>query len=1018
MTRSTFFLFVFFSLACCIATAQEKTIVLKHITPSEGLSDNQVTCMLRDKLGFMWIGTKDGLNRYDGREFYVFKHDPADSSSLCGNSIKCLELDGDSLLWIGTSNKGFCSYDYKTGRFKSYNKNNLDLNSERINDLTYDKYKNQIWIAQNHNGLQVFNLKNKIIDRNKKLISDNTYYDVEMKDSVPYFAGIIESLKRVENIGKFRTPVGKIAQTINKILISKNGSIWCGAWDNGLHEFDTNTKRLNTYFFDGTDSLKQSGDEIISLVEDENNTLWCGTKTSGIHFFDLETKTFIEKVKFSIPVISRINNLYRDDVNRIWIATETGLFVYDPLQNQFDVVSLPIPPHIASCKVNGRVISQGGKEFVITTCGLFYKDQSSTEYVFKEITYRNENQELYSIFSDADKKIYIGTNRTVFLLDTVTLELNTLPSSKKTLSHGFYFIGGSRVNSIVRIKHNNVSLIAASLYGHCVSLFDPERKNIYYLLRDTTLTGTFLDNLSRKLFMDSKNNFWICGASNGITKVLIPEKIRFNNYPFEDTLVRVLYVDNRDWGNAVSGVLKRVNNVYDIIENTDGSYWLTTQGDGLVKFFPASDTLPFISYANNLKSLQGMTRDQAGNLWIISSTGLLHYATSSGIYKLYDKKSGIPESLSGYFFQDGTENISAGFDGGFITFNPKNILSDAEKPRVFISRLWVMDAEADSLLLSPVKLNHNNNFLKFYISANCFSNSDQVTYMYWLEGIDSDWRNNQNNPLITYTNLPHGNFNLKVKAVNSSGIESEVIFLPVEIIPPFYKRWYFYLIVAAITVSLVFALYKIRINHVLKVQEVRNKIARDLHDDIGSTLGSIHLYSQIANKKLNGEKPEDVKSILEKIESSSSEIIDKTGDAVWAVKASNDTLKNLILRMESYAASLLGAAGIQFNIEYDERIAGMKLEMTERKNIFLIFKEATHNIVKYAGCTEVNIVIKKSADKLVISISDNGKGSIANGMNPYNGNGIKNMKSRAEEMKGNFQITSQEGKGTTINLEI
>ena len=997
---------------------QQKTIALKHISSENGLSDNNVTCVIRDHLGFLWIGTKDGLNRYDGREFYVFKHDPADSNSLCGNSIKCLELDGDSLLWIGTSNKGFCSYDYKTGKFKTYNKNNIELYSDRINDLKYDKFKNKLWIAQNHSGLQVLDLKSKLIDSKNKLISTNTYYDVELKDSVPYFAGIIESLKRIENIGKFKTKVGKIAQTINKIYISKNRTIWCGAWDNGLHEFDANTNRLNTWLFDGTDTLKQSGDEIISLVEDENNILWCGTKTSGIHFFDLKSRSFTNAIKFSIPVISRINFLYRDDFNRIWIATETGIFVYDPLQNQFDVVNLPVPDQISSCNVNGRWITNGGKEIVITTCGLFYKIQPGPDYLFKEIIYRNEKQELYSIFSDPDKNIYIGTNRTVFRLDTITFELRTLPANKKTLRHGFYFMGGTRVNSIIRIKHNGVPLIAASFYGHFPCLIDPERKNIYYLLRDSTLTGTYLDNLSRKLFMDSKNNFWICGASNGITKVLIPEKIQFSNYPVEDTLVHEIYIDNKDWGSAVSGNLKGVNSAYDIIENPDGSYWLSTQGDGLVKFFPASDTLPFVSYAGNLKSLQGMTRDQVGNLWIISSTGLLHYNVSSGMYQLYDRKSGIPESLSGYFFQDGTENISAGYDRGFITFNAKNILSDREKPRVSISRLWVMDAEADSFLFSNVKLNHNNNFLKFYVSSNCLSNNDQVTYWYLLEGIDNDWRDNQNNPLITYTNLPHGNFRLKVKAVNSSGIESEVIFLPIEIIPPFHKRWYFYLMLLVIFVSLIYVLYKIRINQVLMVQEVRNKIARDLHDDIGSTLGSIHLYSQIANKKLDEENPDTVKAILEKIQSSSGEIIEKTGDAVWAVKAANDSVGNLILRMESYAASLLGAAGIRFNIDYDESICNAKLEMTQRKNIFLVYKEALHNIIKYAACTDVNIEIRKSADKLLIRISDNGKGFNTNDINPHNGNGIRNMKSRAEEINGTFHIASQPGNGTIIDFEV
>ena len=122
--------------------------------------------------------------------------------------------------------------------------------------------------------------------------------------------------------------------------------------------------------------------------------------------------------------------------------------------------------------------------------------------------------------------------------------------------------------------------------------------------------------------------------------------------------------------------------------------------------------------------------------------------------------------------------------------------------------------------------------------------------------------------------------------------------------------------------------------------------------------------------------------------------------------------------MEGYSASILGATNIQFNIEYDERITEMKLEMTERKNIFLIYKEAIHNIIKYANCTEVNISIKKNADKLYVSISDNGSGFISDELKSYNGNGIKNMKSRASEIKGSIEITSFPGKGTIIELTV
>lgn len=1021
------FLFTFYMLLSLPGFGQQKTFVLKQYTSQNGLSDNQVTCMIHDPLGFLWIGTRDGLNRFDGRDFYIFKHIENDSNSVCGNIISCLEMDSDSLLWIGTASSGMCSYDFRSGKFKTYNSSNSELNTNNVNAIAFDKSRNCLWIGLNNAGLQLFDLKNKSIDAKHKLISMNTYYDILVCDTVPYFAGIIESLKRLGKIGKDRTTRMDTAQTINKIYLATDGNLWCGAWDNGLHQFNADTKRQATYFFDGGNKLKTSGDEIISLVEDENKILWCGTKSSGIHLFDLKAKVFTSKFKFSNPVTSRINNLHRDKQNRIWIASETGLYVYDPLQNQFEITRLPVPSTFNSCKVNDRIILESGKEFIATTCGLFYKRMPNENYSHKDFYYRNERQELTSIFMDDNKTIYIGTNRALFILDTITIEIISPKVNPLATKHKSFFVGASRANSITKVYHKDVPLIATSLYGNYIQLIDDAQQNAFIILNDTTQSATRIDNLSRKIFTDSKNNFWICGATNGINKVIIPSEISFTDFPFSQSEVRIIYAKAKTWNSPDSKEVKSINNVYDMIENADGSFWVSTQGHGLLKFFPDNDSITFKSYSNAVKSLQGIAKDKHENLWMVSSIGLLHYNTKSNRYKLFDVQSGLTEQISGYFYLNNksaaSEELSVGFDGGFVSFYPSQIISNSEKPRVSITRLWIMDAASDSLLFSELKLNYKQNFLKFNIASNSFSDNAQTTFLYRLEGIDNDWRNNQTNPLITYTNLPAGNFVLKIKAINSDGIESDVYELPFEITPPFYNTVYFYLMVVMAFSGLVYGLYRYRIKQLIKLQEVRNKIARDLHDDIGSTLGSIHLYSQIASSKLKGDYSEDVKSILDKIKNSSSEIIDKTGDVVWAAKASNDTLNNLVLRMESYAASLLGTAGITFNIFYDTKFDKKKLEMTERKNIFLIYKEAIHNIIKYAHCTEVNIKISRQGDELKIIIADNGKGfsPLSFGLGAevrLGGNGLTNMKVRATEIKGVLKIESEIGKGTVIELTV
>jgi signal transduction histidine kinase/streptogramin lyase len=1000
--------------------AQPITLNLKKLTSENGLSDNQVTCILKDPLGFMWVGTKNGLNRFDGREFYVFKHDDHNSSSLGGNNITCLEMDDDSILWIGTASSGFCSYNFKNGKFTNYHNNNSTLSSNSINDIAFDKSRKKLWIAYNNRGLQTFDLKKSRLDTGS--YAANTFYDVLIKDNNVYLAGINRSLSWLKTVNNKLNNGSDHASTLNKIFLSRGIRILAGAWDNGLHEFDNTTKRINTFIFDGTSSLNKSGNEIISLAEDNDNILWCGTKLTGVKFFDLKTNTFQQK--YNLPGVNsrRITYLYHDDKNRMWIGTEVGLFIYDPIGNLFQITYLPVPQNSPQCKVYDKLYLHNGTEIIVSECGMFYKKITDLEYQHKDLFYRGEKQQLFSIFRDYKNRIYVGSNKSLFFLDTVSFTISSMYCYPSIYNEGFNSIVSSRINSITQIKRNADTLVLASVYGHTPYIIHPENKNVCMMIGQSKKKDDFIDNLTRKLFVDSKNNLWICGALQGITQVFIPDSLNIDLFPSYQPTLPKIYFDYKTWGKQAPVKSSPITNVYDIVENNDNTYWITTQGSGLIKFFPDNKTKSFISFANQYKSLQGIIKTDESNLWITSSNGLINYNIKNNRYKLYDKSNGITENIGGYFFSPNpfkNDNlVSAGFDGGFISFNPEQIVADTEKPIVKITRLWVLDSPSDSLLFSPLKLAYLQNFLKFYISANNFTNNEQTTYLYFLEGIDKKWRDNQNNPLITYTNLPHGDYTLRIKAINSDGLESDELSYSIVITPPFYKTYWFYFFIALFIGSTIYALYKYRIKQFLKLQEVRNKIARDLHDDIGSTLGSIHLYSQIAAKKIDEHNHEGTRLILERIEKSSGEIIDKTSDAVWAVKASNDTIENLFLRMEGYAASLLGEAGIQFTLECKKELMLTKLTMDHRKNLFLVYKEAIHNIIKYSQCNQVHIEITKQLHQIKLKITDDGIGFKLDHIHPYNGNGLKNMKERAEEMKGKFTISSTPGAGTTVEFII
>lgn len=200
-------------------------------------------------------------------------------------------------------------------------------------------------------------------------------------------------------------------------------------------------------------------------------------------------------------------------------------------------------------------------------------------------------------------------------------------------------------------------------------------------------------------------------------------------------------------------------------------------------------------------------------------------------------------------------------------------------------------------------------------------------------------------------------------------------------------------------------------------EQVRTRIARDLHDHIGSTLGSISYYSEMA-QQFPEEKKAQLMMLLQKIEESSHELVEEMSDVVWAINPVNDSFEKLIIRMKNYSADLLAARNIDFSFETKDVSESLRLSIDQRKNIFLIFKEAVYNAVKYASCSSFRASIRQTNETLIVELHDNGKGFDANQPMSYNGNGISNMKQRAKEIRAEFLIDSKEGKGTRIRFSV
>jgi len=353
---------------------------------------------------------------------------------------------------------------------------------------------------------------------------------------------------------------------------------------------------------------------------------------------------------------------------------------------------------------------------------------------------------------------------------------------------------------------------------------------------------------------------------------------------------------------------------------------------------------------------------------------------------------------------------------GFNRFNPKNIKLSPYMPPVILTSFKVLDKpwQADTRLfnLSVVKLNHRQNFFSFEFSALDYNEPQSNRYRYKMEGFDENWIECGTRHYASYTNLDPGRYTLKVSGSNSDGIWSEKeVSLDIIITPPYWARWWFRLIIIFIIFTLFYLFHKIRIARLLEIERLRVQIASDLHDDIGSALTKIAINSEIIQNTQDRGK---IKSAARSIGRVSRAVITTMSDIIWSIDARNDTIGNLLDRMKDLMADLLSPCEIQYNFSYKGLEPERKIAINLRQNLFLIFKEAINNVVRHSGADEVIIKLTYNSGHFTMKIKDNGQGFDL--QNPSAGNGLKNMKMRAQRIGAQFKITAN--KETTVFLSM
>jgi ligand-binding sensor domain-containing protein len=990
----------------------------QHITVDDGLSQGSVLSIFQDSQGFIWFGTQDGLNRYDGKNFKIYKYDPTDSASISDNFIRTICEDSSKNLWIGTIN-GLNKFDLLNEKFTRYRREETDTNSISSDDIfsIYVDQSNAIWIGTRGGGLNCFNQQTQKFTRYQNDPS---------------------------NLNSLR------GKSVSAIYQDKLGIFWLGTpW--GFQSY--NPKKNIFQFFPSADKLwnRDNNDVVNSIREDRNNTLWLGTHTGGILQFNKKSKNFKRythnpnnKRSLSSNTVFRI---YLDTNNVLWVGTEHGLNIIDTKSEE--IIRVFSDPTNTSSLSNDNIQSiyeDRGGIFWIGTYGGGINKYNPSLLKFQHVKNQPENKNslnnnsVWCFYEDAEGELWIGTDQGLNRYEPKIGKWSAFthnPSNPNSLSGNIItavcedelndlWIGTrdgdvNRFNRVTKkFSHflkNIISLKILPVSTGCVWIgsdgdglinFNPLNNEVKYYRYHPNEPNSISNNSIGDIYIDRAGNLWLGTYGGGLN--------RFD--PINEKFIR--YQHDSKNPNSISNDL-----VTSIYEDANGILWIGT-AQGLNKFNPKDGTFTHYFEKDGLPNdfIYGILPDKNGSLWISTNKGLSRFNSNKPdhlgkIFKNYDARNGLQsnEFNAGAYYRCKHGEMFFGGPNGFNRFFPENIQDNPNIPPIEITLFKKLDEpiQFDKSLCAVdcIELSYSDYYFSFEFAALDFSDPFNNQYEYFLEGFDppkAGWIYAGRSNVARYTNINPGEYTFKVRGSNNDGVWNKTgTSIKINIHPPFWRTWWFISLVVLTLIATGFGVYNYRVNKLLEMERLRRHLASDLHDELATNLSSIAMFSNIVQ-----ENPQQQSGLLERITTLAKESVDAVRDIIWTLDTKQETVESLLTRLHDITVVNCRAKNFQlkFDLPAKDILPAFYLQPETNKNLWLLLKEAVNNSCKHSGCSEILIETKYISGMLDILIRDNGNGFDRSAKT--NGKGLETMKMRAKELGGKLQIDSQPGKGTEI----
>lgn len=975
------------------------------ITIDDGLGFRNVKAIAQDMQGLMWLGTQQGLNRFDGYHFTYYNKGPLGDHPLPAEDFaEQGMIISDSAIWY-IANKQLFYLNILTNEVTPVQVADPEKPDQPLDLLQLHLGKlGKLWaVAENGEYQYLIEVKNRdqviSIVKSNRGIRDFTQIGTDTKGNI-FWTTIDQGIQQL-------TPNGQLLweAKVDTFIWYENPMHFTPFFidsQNRIFLFPKSKNEIWTLDLITGEStvIKEALDSPVYVtLEDHRGHIWFATKKKLLELdTDREWTDYSEEINKPFD-FTTINCLFEDQMQLLWVGTDNGIIKL-PIKKQAFRNFLNIPKVEWGNTTRGFFENNTGEVFVMCERGAegLHKLDWQTGEAIAELTAANSKTKDFpfgfSNFFSFDPKrngVWSANEQLVFLPEQ-THALNHVPVKSGILA-------GHSPNPILAMDSGQLVL------GHSLqhlSLFNPDTKTYEKLIPANSALST---DDQVKFLLEDGENIWIGSKVSGVIQISKAGDI-LQHY------------------STTSSPAISHNHILCIEKDEEGILWIGTFGGGINRLDPKKQTIDIYTQKDNLanNNVVGILGYDQDYLWISTYNGLSCFHKPTETFQNFYQEDGLSHYEFNYasYFKDSQGRYYFGGMNGVTAFYPQAIIGQAPNPPLQLTN-WSQFAqqskqleqedlrffEKDTLIIKP-----NVSYFQVNWTLPNYLKPDKNQYYTLLEGLEEDWTYIGNQPSIRYNRLPVGEYILHIKGADSRGNwSSSQLSIPIHVKPYFYNTMWFFVLCMIVITLIIFLIFQYRWQQLLKMERMRLQISSNLHDEVGSMLSGLAMQAEIMEMNAQAED----KAGLRYLTDISRQAVSKMRDLVWSIDTRRSRVKDLVERMREHAEEMLIPKEISFQFQLNNLPTHKTLQIDTRQQLQLIFREAVTNIIKHTDSSQVAIHLEDNNTAFIMKIQDNGSEAIRKWERPSSGLGIENMKMRAEKLGGTLTVTPSLG-GTTVTL--